>query len=133
MVIITLGLIVGFLLAQPSIESAVDDLKEAREDIQDEMVSMKNTDIELVSASQNNTTKVLNVTIRNGGSTVFSTSELAILINGTIISPRFDPAGYLYPSQTTRAEIRDCYRPIFIKVVGPWGISKQVSNESITR
>ena len=81
-----MGLITGILLAQPSVDSAMNDLKEARESVTQELTEMSETRLSIVSASYNNTTSVLVVTMENEGSNVIPLEDLDLLLNGTYVS-----------------------------------------------
>ena len=128
--IIALGLIVGFTVAQPALDRAIDDLRETRVDVHDELVDIKNTELS-ISASYNSSTRVLNVTVKNSGTVPYTTTDIIVMVNGFAVDPDFDPPGMIYPSLETRASIKDCYRPLQVKVVGPWSISGLLENETI--
>jgi len=118
----------AIVIAQPALDSALDDLKDARESVTREIMEMRNTDISIVSALHNNTTSVLNLTVENSGSSVLSLADLNILVNGTFMRPGFGNDGFLYPGQEKMVSLLNMTDPLSVKVVGPWGISDTVSS-----
>ena len=123
MAILTLGLATGLLLAQPSIDSAIEDLRDAREGMFQEMSSMRNTDFEISSASFNNTTSYLNLTVRNTGSNILRINEMDMLVNGTYLLVVDVESTYIYPGQEQPFSLTNITDPRSIKLIGPWGIS----------
>jgi len=120
--IILIGLMIGLMAAQPSLDNAMDHLKEVKDDSRDLSTTLASTDISISSASFNNTTSVLNVTIRNDGSTIMETNGVDILVNGTIESWTHDEI-YLYPSREMRISILNITDPISVMVVERYGLS----------
>ncbi|MBN1391053.1 MAG: hypothetical protein JXA22_10480 [Candidatus Thermoplasmatota archaeon] len=123
--VLLIGLMIGLTVAQPSLDRALTDLKDARESIATEIVELKNTDMELISTFHNDTTSVLNLTIGNSGSSVMELSDLDVLVNGTYAAS--GPVGYLYPGQTLTLSVKNVTDLRSVKVVGPWGISVMTS------
>jgi len=117
------GLATGLMLAQPSIDSALTDLRDAKEGLTDEMVEIQNTGIAIAEASFNNTISVLNVTVINTGSNVVALDSLDILLNGTYVKGIFEEYGFIYPGQEHLASISNVTDPRSVKIIGPWGIS----------
>ena len=126
--IILMGLVIGFAIAQPSMEGAMDELREAREEMADHMVGMKNVDFTLSSVSYNNTTSKLNLTIKNTGSETFVSSDLLLLVDGVYVEAEMKPSGILYPTCGLKATIYNQTQPEIIKVVGPWGIARSTDS-----
>jgi archaellum component FlaF (FlaF/FlaG flagellin family) len=118
-----IGLATGLMLAQPSIDRAIGDLRDARDSVTGEMVEIQNTGIAIAGASFNNTTSVLNVTVLNTGSNVLSLDSLDILLNGTYIKGIFEEYGFIYPGQERLVSLSNVTDPRSVKVIGPWGIS----------
>jgi archaellum component FlaF (FlaF/FlaG flagellin family) len=108
-------------------DSAMNDLKEARESVTKELTEMSETRLSIVSASYNNTTSVLVVTMGNEGSNVIPLEDLDLLLNGTYVSRGTSTAGYIYPGQTHSVNLSNVTDPRSVKVVGPWGISDSTS------
>ena len=121
--ILLVGLLAGLMIAQPSLDQALEDLKDARESLVEEMTSLKNTKITINSANFNNTTSVLNITLENDGSNEISMEDLDILLNGTFVAGGVDNSGYFYPGQEHMVSLKNITDPRSVKVVGPWGIS----------
>lgn len=111
------------MIAQPSLDQALEDLKDARESVIEEMTNLRNTGISIGSASYNNTTSVLNLTLENDGSNVITLSEVDVLLNGTLISTGLTSLDYFYPGQEKRLSLNNVTDPRSVKVIGPWGIS----------
>ncbi|MGA1872713.1 MAG: hypothetical protein ACMUHY_03490 [Thermoplasmatota archaeon] len=121
--ILLLGLVMAVVVAQPSLDSAIKDLKDARESVANEMMEMRNTGITIVSALHNSSTSVLNLTVENSGSSVLRRSDVDILLNGTMVAAGLGAAGYIYPGQSTTLGIGNVTDPRSVKIVGPWGVS----------
>jgi archaellum component FlaF (FlaF/FlaG flagellin family) len=121
--ILLIGLLAGLMLAQPSFDRALDDLKGARESVVEEMTNLQNTGISITSVIHNSTTSVLNLTVENDGSIVITMSDVDILLNGTYISTGMTSLDYFYPGQDLTFSLTNITDPRSIKVVGPWGIS----------
>lgn len=120
--IILIGLAIGLMAAQPSLDNAIKDLQKAERESQDMSRSMSNSGISIAQASYNNTTSVLNLTIRNDGSAVMETEDIDILINGTMVS--WDPDDiYLYPSRGLHVTLSNITDPRSLMVVERYGIS----------
>jgi archaellum component FlaF (FlaF/FlaG flagellin family) len=115
-------------LAQPSLDHALEDLKDARESVASEMMEMRNTGVSIVSAFHNNTTSVLNISIMNSGSSVLTASEVDLLLNGTYLSGGLGSSRYIYPGQTATLTVNNVTEPRSVKVVGPFGISDTTSS-----
>ncbi len=126
--IILMGLVVGLTIAQPSLDEAMEDLRETRKETTDLSLGLANSRISISSATHNNTTSVLNVTIHNEGSDVIDISDIDILLNGTW--KRWDLGNmiYIYPSKETQATLRNVTDPISIKVIDRYGISDQTED-----
>lgn len=122
-----IGLLTGIMLAQPSIDRTIDDLKEARSGASDELIEMKNTDVSVSSAMYNNTTSVLNVSVMNTGSTVIGAADIDILVNGTLVDTSADDGLLLYPGKTWKSTVRNITDPASLRIVGPWGISDTIT------
>jgi archaellum component FlaF (FlaF/FlaG flagellin family) len=118
-----IGLATGLMLAQPSIDKALTDLRDARDSATGEMVDIQNTGIAIAQASFNNTTSVLNVTVSNTGSTVLPLDSLDILLNGTYIKGIFEEYGFIYPGQEHLTSLSNVTDPRSVKLIGPWGLS----------
>ena len=117
------GLLAGLMIAQPSMDRAMEDIKDARESVVEEMTSLRNTRISISTASHNNTTSVLNLTLENDGSNVITLSDVDILLNGTYMSGGIGSTGYFYPGEVRTFSLINITDPRSVKVVGPWGIS----------
>lgn len=126
--IILMGLVVGLIIAQPSLEEAMEDLREIRKETTDLSLGLANSRISISSATHNNTTSVLNVTIQNEGSDVIDISDLDLLLNGTW--KEWDPGNtiYIYPSKEVQATLRNVTDPISIKIIDRYGISDQTED-----
>ncbi|MGA1848909.1 MAG: hypothetical protein ACMUHB_06180 [Thermoplasmatota archaeon] len=118
-----IGLATGLMLAQPSIDKALTDLRDARDSVTGEMVDIQNTGIAIAQASFNNTTSVLNVTVLNTGSSVLPLDSLDFLLNGSYIREVFEEYGFIYAGQKHLASLSNVTDPRSVKVIGPWGIS----------
>ncbi|MBN1539423.1 MAG: hypothetical protein JW939_04705 [Candidatus Thermoplasmatota archaeon] len=123
-----IGLALGLAIAQPSLDRALTDLKDARESLATEIVEMSNTGVSIISTMYNNTTSVLNLTVGNSGSSVIEMSDLDVLLNGTYIINATSSGGYLYPGQTRIMSLSNVTDPRSVKVIGPWGISDMTSS-----
>jgi archaellum component FlaF (FlaF/FlaG flagellin family) len=121
--ILLVGLLAGLMLAQPSFDRALDDLKDARESVVEEMINLRNTGISITSVSHNNTTSILNLTLENDGSSVITLSEVDVLLNGTYFPGGIGSTGYFYPGQELTFSLTNITDPRSVKVVGPWGLS----------
>lgn len=120
--IILIGLMMGLMAAQPSLDNAMEHMKEVKDDSRDLSTTLASTDISISYASFNNTTSVLNVTVRNDGSTIMETNGVDILVNGTIESWTPDEI-YLYPSREMRISILNITDPRSVLVVERYGLS----------
>ena len=129
--IILMGVIIGVALAQPSLEDAMDDLKSAKEEASDSIVGTKNTDFSIDSASVNNTTSVLNVSISNRGSDPIPSRGFLLLVNGENADYRIGSGEILYPSGTTVLSAEKVSEPEVIRVVGPWGIARTTDHVEV--
>lgn len=131
--VITLGLISGLMLAGPSLDSALSDLKDARQGATDELIAIKGTSFKVPSIKLNTTSDVLRISVRNTGSTVIGLAELGVLLNGTM-TPFQRPGGdHLYPGAIWELVIKDVPGPCTVRVVGPWGISAQTDEVELER
>jgi archaellum component FlaF (FlaF/FlaG flagellin family) len=119
------------MLAHPSMDRALEDIKDARESVVEEMTSLRNTGFSISSVGHNNTTSVMNLTLENDGSDVISLSEVDILLNGTYVVGGIGTIGYFYPGEVRTFSLTNITDPISVKVVGPWGISETTT--TITR
>ena len=123
-----LGIATGLMLGQPSVDRALDHIKDARQGLADEFLDLHNTGISVTSASYNNTTSVLNVTIENTGSNVLELEDVDLLLNGTYVTGSPGDIGYIYPGQDLKMSLTNITDPRSIKVIGPWGISDQTTS-----
>lgn len=131
--VIALGILSGLMLAGPSLDSALSDLREARQSAGDELIDMKGTSFQVPSAVLNTTSDVLRVSVRNTGSTVIGLPEMVIILNGTMVDHDSPEGAHLYPGMTTELVIEDVSGPGTIRVVGPWGISVQTDDVGTER
>ncbi len=129
--IILIGLVIGLILAEPSLEDAMDDLRETRKESSEKSLGLANSRISLTSAIFNNTTKVLNTTIENEGSTVLEIRHIDILLNGTWAEADFGGEDFIYPSDQVVATLKNVTQPASVKVVTRYGISDQTSEIEI--
>jgi archaellum component FlaF (FlaF/FlaG flagellin family) len=129
--IILVGVVIGLILAEPSLEDAADDLRETRKESSEKTLEIMNTRMEMTSVSLNNTTKVLNITISNTGSTVIEIRHLDVLVNGTWTNADFGGGEYIYPSGEVRAGINGIYGVSSVKIVSRYGIADQTSEIEI--
>jgi archaellum component FlaF (FlaF/FlaG flagellin family) len=129
--IILVGVVIGLILAEPSLEDAADDLRETRKESSEKSLEIMNTRMEMTSVSLNNTTKVLNITISNTGSTVIEIRHLDVLVNGTWTNADFGGGEYIYPSGEVRAGIEGIYEVSTVKIVSRYGIADQTSEIEI--
>lgn len=120
--VILLGFVIGLSVAQPSIQSASDDLKDAREELSEELLEIRNTDLSISSCDLNGSTSVMNLTLSNGGTTVWDVGEIHVLVNGTIVPSRPAPSTYCYPNQELLIRVDNVTSPSSVMVVGPWGV-----------
>ena len=118
-----IGLLAGLMIAQPSLDQALEDLKDARVSVVEEMTNLRNTKISITSVSHNNTTSVMNLTLENDGSNVIKLNAVDIILNGTYVSGGVGGTGYFYPGQEQTFSLSNITDPKSVKVVGPWGIS----------
>lgn len=119
--VILLGFVIGISVALPSIQSAGDDLKGAREELSKELLEIRNTDLSISSCDLNATTSVMNLTLSNSGTTVWDVGEVNVLVNGTIV-PSSVPSTYCYPNQELLIRVDNVTSPSSVMVVGPWGV-----------
>ena len=120
--IILIGLVVGLMAAQPSLDSAIGDMQDARNEGQEMARILSNSDISIAQASYNNTTSVLHITIMNEGSMVIETMDIDILVNGTVVAWTPDEI-YIYPSRELDVTLSNTTDPRSIMVVDRFGIS----------
>ena len=132
-VVIMLGLMSGLVLAGPSIDSAISDLRDARQSSIDELVDVKGTSFEVVSMDLNTTSDVLRISVRNTGSTVIGLADTVVLFNGTMHNYRSSDGDLLYPGTTLELVLKDVPGPGTVRVVGPWGISVQTDKMELER
>ncbi|MFW3145467.1 MAG: hypothetical protein ACMUIE_01485 [Thermoplasmatota archaeon] len=123
-----IGLMAGLMLAQPSLDRAMEDLREAKEGATSSMVDIANTRFEVKSASYNNTTSVLNITLENTGSETIEMGQVDLLLNGTFIDGSRLPSGFFYPGQIKNLSLSNITDPRSIKMIGPYGISDSTTN-----
>lgn len=116
------------MLAQPSLDRAMEDIRGANDEVQGSMVDIANTRFEVRSASYNNTTSILNVTLENTGSNTIEMEQVDLLLNGTIIDGSRLPSGFLYPGQIRNLSLSNITDPRSLKVIGPYGISDTTSD-----
>ncbi len=126
--ILLMGMITGLLLAQPSMDRAIEDMKDARESVAEELTEISSTRISLVSVNYNNTTSVLNLTMENDGSNVIPLEDFDLLLNGTYVSGGIGNTGYFYPGEIHSVSLSNVTDPRSVKIIGPWGISDSTSN-----
>ncbi|MCK5773993.1 MAG: hypothetical protein KAH57_09430 [Thermoplasmata archaeon] len=119
--VILLGFVIGISVALPSIQSAGDDLKGAREELSKELLEIRNTDLSISSCDLNATTSVMNLTLSNSGTTVWDVGKVNVLVNGTIV-PSSVPSTYCYPNQELLIRVDNVTSPSSVMVVGPWGV-----------
>jgi archaellum component FlaF (FlaF/FlaG flagellin family) len=129
--IILIGVVIGLILAEPSLEDAMDDLRETRKESSEKSLGLANSRISLISAIFNNTTKVLNTTIENEGSTVLEIRHIDILLNGTWAEADFGGKDFIYPSSRVVATLKNVTDPRSVKVVTRYGVSDQTSGIEI--
>jgi archaellum component FlaF (FlaF/FlaG flagellin family) len=129
--IILMGLVIGLVVSQPSLDKAVDDLKGAREDSKEVSLEMANSQFTITSASVNNTTSTAVIFIRNIGTSVMDIEELDIIFNGTWSEWDFGDARYIYPGEEVEATLINVGYPISVKVIGRYGISEQTTDFEI--
>lgn len=126
--IILIGLVIGLILATPSLEQASDDMNETRKDDTELKLELANTGIVISSSMYNNTTMVLNTTIENTGTTVVETGDIDILLNGTWTKWSMPDIDHLYPGMEAVARINNVTDPFSVKVVVRNGISAQTND-----
>lgn len=130
--IVLLGLVMGVLVAQPNIDQAMDDLKEARADYSAELLGIRNTQFTLENATYNSTSKTVEVVMANTGTTVIGGSEIDVLVDGIITQPSSGPGQWVYPGSVTTIALKSQSKPASVVLVGPYGISKMIGGGSIT-
>jgi len=126
--VLLLGLLVGLAVAQPSMDQAVKDLREAREGAASELSGIKNTDISIGLVSYNSTTTTLSLTIVNEGAEVLDLGEVDIMVNGTWVDGGPAMEGYLYPQGSVDVTLTNIVDPRSIRAVAPWGIADQTED-----
>jgi len=131
--VITLGLISGLMLAGPSLDSTLNDLKDARQGASDELIEIKGTSFEVPSVKLNTTTNVLRINVRNTGSTVIGLSDIEVLVNGTITAFQRSGGDFLYPGMTSELVLNGISGTAAVRIVGPWGISVQTDEVETER
>jgi archaellum component FlaF (FlaF/FlaG flagellin family) len=122
--IILIGLVTGLMLAQPSLDNAINDLEEARDENTEMSLALSNSGISIGSVSFNNTTNVLNLTIVNEGAQVILTSDINILLNGTMATWT-SPVTYVYPDSNLDVSLNNVTDPRSLKVIERFGIADQ--------
>jgi archaellum component FlaF (FlaF/FlaG flagellin family) len=130
--IVLLGMVVGVMVAQPNIDEAMDDLKEARADYSAELLGVRNTQFDLEGATYNSTTGMVVVVLMNTGTTVIGASEIDVLVDGVVTSPTTGPALWVYPGSSSEIALKSQSKPASLVVVGPYGISRMIGGGSIT-
>ena len=129
--IILIGIVIGLILAEPSLEEAMDDLKETRKESSEKSLDLVNTRIKMTSVIFNNTTGQLKITLENIGSTVLEIRHLDLLLNGTWTAPDFGNENYIFPSGQVVATLSSVIDPLSVKVVTRYGISDQTTDIQI--
>ena len=120
--VILLGLVIGLAVAQPSIQRASDDIKDAREEFSEELLLIQNMDISISSCVLNATTAVMDVTLKNGGMTVWDVEDIHVMVNGTLVSHSAFPSTYCYPNEKLLIRVANTASPSSVMVVGPGGV-----------
>jgi len=123
--VLVFGMVVALALAQPSLDSAKNELEDAREEASKELVSIRSTEFSITSCTHNNTTGRLNVTIRNSGATVIPVDELSFVVDGYLRSLSSDCGKNLYPLGSCLFYVKNVTTPSRLRVVGPYGIAAQ--------
>jgi archaellum component FlaF (FlaF/FlaG flagellin family) len=123
---------VGIVLAQPNIDQAMDDLKEAREGYSKELLDTRNTDFNVNGAVYNTTNKELRITLTNTGCTVIEGSEVDIMLDGVMTNPTSGLSGHIYPGGSSTLILKSSMKPTSISVCGPYGIAVWVGEGAIT-
>lgn len=128
--IVLLGVMVGIMVAQPEIDRALEDIREARSGLTEEISALKGTDIS-IEAVHNNTTGEMLLSVINIGSETIVVSDLDLLVDGTIrpASEVSDPT--LYPGMEIDVRLKNVSRPSSVRAVGPYGITAQLGSGSI--
>ena len=128
--IIMLGIIVGLMVAQPEMEKAMEDLREARSGMAEEITALKGTDIS-IKAEHNNTSGQLLVSVSNTGSEAIAASDLDLFVDGIMAAPSSISDSMLYPGSECELTLSVSARPDSIRVVGPYGVTSQLGQGSI--
>jgi archaellum component FlaF (FlaF/FlaG flagellin family) len=129
--VLLLGLVVGIMIAQPNVNEAMEDLREARSGIVEEVTALKGLDISM-SAEHNNTSGELTIAVVNVGSEVIDREDMDLIVDGVMISPSEVPYGILYPGDEMDLRLNNVSRPSSIRVVCPYGVTFQTGSGTIT-
>jgi archaellum component FlaF (FlaF/FlaG flagellin family) len=128
---VLLGIIVGILVAQPNIDRAMEDLKDARTEYSESMLGIRNTQFSIGGAIYNTTNKELKMDLINTGTAVIEGSVIDIILDGTMASST-GMSARIYPGDKVTLTIKSAVKPASVIAVGPYGISCRLGAEMIT-
>lgn len=129
--IIMVGLITGLLLIQHDVDVAMENLQDTSYEWRRSQTMLKNTDFEILSATYNNTTSSLRITMENTGSEVIPAGEVVLLVDG--VATQFNVTGgrsssYIYPGESVTLTATVSSAPSRIRVVVSWGVARSLTN-----
>ncbi|MDG6223964.1 MAG: hypothetical protein QCI82_00445 [Candidatus Thermoplasmatota archaeon] len=125
--IVLMGAVVGLAVSQPHIDSAVGDLRQAREDLKESAISIRNTDFSIDGANYNNTTRDLEIELFNSGSDPIEGGGFQFLLDGVLAAPSYEGGPLIYPGYTAIYSFDNVSKPLSARVVGPFGIARHLN------
>ena len=86
--VVSIGFLISVGLLYPAVEQSVQDVSDATDQRQDRMLETRNSDALVYSATYNNTSDVLNVTVNNSGTVTMGTAATDLLVDGRLATNR---------------------------------------------
>ena len=127
--IIFLGLFIAAGTMFTTTSATVEQIGEAEDDRQEQLLDRRNTEIAVTSAVYNNSTSTLNLSVSNGGSTTLSVNGTTVLVDNEYTptaSARVDgtAATDLWEPGETMALNVSTAEPTRVKVVTEYGVAE---------
>lgn len=83
-VIVFLGVLVSASVFVPAAEHALEEVSDARDGRGERLLDQRNSGVEVVNVTYDNTSEVLNVSVNNTGTTTLGVNETDLLVDGVL-------------------------------------------------
>ena len=129
--IIFIGLVVAAGIAIPAVIGSVGSIADAQGEQIDRGIDALNTEFEIESATYDDASDDLEVTLTNTGSTTLSRAKTSVLVDGEIY-PGVADEGLWVPGETITITVEDVTtEPERVKIVAENGIAETVQGGEI--